>query len=252
MCNRILSYTLIRGHIRIYGLTLWSLLINLIRFAHGISRFAPFDASPRNNAFYHKTCLQRSLPELNCVSLTSMRVMTLCRQRHQQPNALLQQSYRRPRLTMTMTSKMTSKVKEAKIAWSTTLVVFSVPKLLTRIDQTWRLKTGWCWKCHSKIKPPVESQTETRTGEDGSQTGTNGSHRGSMGCRTRRTHRTKHHGPKTEYPQDGWPCKVLRRCKRAGPISGRVMLEFQLPRPPIPTRWTRSCHIRNLSSGRLE
>jgi hypothetical protein len=44
--NRIFSYTLIRGHIRIYGLALLLLLFNLIRVGDGISRFTPFDTSP--------------------------------------------------------------------------------------------------------------------------------------------------------------------------------------------------------------
>jgi hypothetical protein len=35
-------------------------------------------------------------------------------------------------------------------------------------------------------------------------------------------------------------------------MSGRVMIEFQLPWGPIPTRWTRSRQIGNLSAGRLE
>ena len=55
MCNRILPYTLIRGHIRIYGLILLSRLINLIGFAHRISRFTPFDASPQNTMFHQQS-----------------------------------------------------------------------------------------------------------------------------------------------------------------------------------------------------
>jgi len=49
-----------------------------------------------------------------------------------------------------------------------------------------------------------------------------------------------------------WTNTVLRRCKRAGPISGRVMIQFQLPWPPIPMRWTRSGEIHVLCSGHLE
>jgi len=133
VCNCIFSYTLIRGHILIYGLTLLSLLINLIPFAHRIPRFTPFDTSPQNNAFYHKTFLQRSLLELNCASLTSMKVMTHCRQRHREPNALLQQLNRRPRLIMTMISTMTSEINKMKIAQSTMILVISVLILLMRI-----------------------------------------------------------------------------------------------------------------------
>jgi len=44
----------------------------------------------------------------------------------------------------------------------------------------------------------------------------------------------------------------MRRCESAAPISARVMRGFQLPQPPIPTRWTRSPQIRNPSSARLE
>jgi len=133
VCNRIFSYTLIRGHIRIYGLTLLSLLINLICFAHGISLFTPFDASPQNNVFYHKTCLQSSLLELNCTSLTSMTEMRHCRQRHRNPNTLLQQLHRPPRLMMTIISTMTSDINETKIALSPMILVISFPKLLMRI-----------------------------------------------------------------------------------------------------------------------
>jgi len=79
VCNRIVPYTLILGHIWIFGIPTLSLIINLIRFAHRMSQFTPFDMSPQNHALYQKTHLQRNLPKLNCASLTSLRVMTLCR-----------------------------------------------------------------------------------------------------------------------------------------------------------------------------
>lgn len=55
MCNHIFLNTLIRGHIRVYDLTLLSLLINVIRFIHGIWRFTHFDPSPPNNPVHQNT-----------------------------------------------------------------------------------------------------------------------------------------------------------------------------------------------------
>jgi hypothetical protein len=53
-------------------------------------------------------------------------------------------------MTMMMTSMMTSEAKAAKVAQLTMIVVISVPKLLTKMFQTWGLKSGCCWKCCSK------------------------------------------------------------------------------------------------------
>jgi hypothetical protein len=97
MCNDTFPYTLLYGYIQICGLIFLLLVINLICFVCRISQFAPVDGLPQINAFYSKTCLQRSLPELHCASLTTMRVITLCRQRHRQPNAPHLWSYLRSR-----------------------------------------------------------------------------------------------------------------------------------------------------------
>jgi len=153
VCNRIFPYTVIRGHIQIYGLAQLLLLINLIRVAPVISRFTPFDVSPQNHPFYQKSSLQSSLPEVNCASLRSMRVMALCRQRHRQLNALHQRSYLRPRLMLKMTLTMTSEVNETKTAQLTTIMVIVNPNILTRTVWTWRFKTSSCWEYCCKTTP---------------------------------------------------------------------------------------------------
>ena len=68
-----------------------------------------------------------------------MRMMTLCRQCHQQPNALLQQSDLRLRLTITMkmsykmSCTMNSEVVETMILQLTMIVMISVVTFLTLI-----------------------------------------------------------------------------------------------------------------------
>jgi len=153
VCNSIFSYTLVQGNIQIYGLKQSSMLINLICMVHGTLRYTPFDVSQHNYLSNQHICLKWSLPKLICPSLISMRVMTLCRQWHWQLNTLLLWAVLRSRLRMmillSMIWRMTSEVKEMKIARWTMIVVISVPEILTTIDSISRIEIGWCWKCWS-------------------------------------------------------------------------------------------------------
>jgi len=92
-----------------------------------------FDMSPNEWYVNQKTWLRRCLRRLNCPALTSMKVITFCRQWHRQPHAQLQSSDLRPRLMMTRTPSMNSVIKETKTAWSTMIFMISIPKLIMRI-----------------------------------------------------------------------------------------------------------------------
>jgi len=252
--NRIFSDTLIRGNTRIYGITQLWFMMNSIRFGHRISRFYLFRGVP----IKPRVSSQNMPPKQ--FTRTQLRVTDI----HESDDTLQ---------------------AAASTAKRTTPTVFPAAEIDNDDDDDLYDVLGGQWNRASPINNASGDHCAQVTDEDrlevatqnllmlemlrekqaqwkaeqrfewermGANLGTNGCRMGSMGYRTCWSHRMKHRRHKTKQLHDGWPCMVLRQCKRAGQISGCIMLEYQLPRPPIPTRWTQSRQIRDLSSGRLQ
>ena len=155
--HHIFSYTLISCQLCIHSIRLSSHLIRVICFAHSISQFTALTSRQKYNMLYQKTCLQRSLRTYTCLSLPSITKMTHCTQWHLQPNTLLHWFVLRPELMMTMiymvSPTMNMQIKQTRTAQSTMRIAIEVLILQMRFILRWLLKTVWCWKCCSIIKP---------------------------------------------------------------------------------------------------
>jgi hypothetical protein len=132
--NIFFSYTLILGHIRISGLTVLSFLIHLILFEHEILRFSDFDALPQNNTLSQnmpsKKVTRTQLPVTDIHDSVDRLQTAASRAKHATPGYVpgaeidnVDDDY--PMWPL--------ELKETKITRSTTILVFPVPTLLTKI-----------------------------------------------------------------------------------------------------------------------